>query len=201
MRQKIKVLLLTADPFPETALRLGREVKAIDNKIQKAGASARFDLRSHVEVEVQDIQDLLLRHRPQIVHFAGHGDGSGGIVVGDELGQPKKVARVGLDATFRALENPPRVIILNACGRLTANDPEDYVVDVMIEMNDEISDVSAIYFAESFYGALAADPRTTLRKVETAFKLGVARLKMEDRPDAMAPVLRIRPGVDPEALL
>jgi hypothetical protein len=68
-------------------------------------------------------------------------------------------------------------------------------VDVTIGMNDLISDDSAILFAEGFYGALAA--RET---VATAFDHGVARLKLEDRPDAMVPVLRIRPGVDPKTV-
>jgi CHAT domain-containing protein len=195
MREKIRVLLLAADPYTETRLRLEEEVRAIDGAIQQGSARARLELLPHLAVKVQDLQVLLLRHRPQIVHFAGHGDASGGIVVGDKFGQPKTVAREALDALFRVLANPPRVVVLNACGTLTAEDGDDCVVDVTIGMNNQIGDDSAIFFAEGFYGALAQ--RETVVK---AFEHGVVRLKLEGSPDAMMPVLRICPGVDPETL-
>jgi hypothetical protein len=192
MREKIKVLLLAADPFTETTLRLDEEVRAIDRAIQQGSARSRLALITHLAVRVWDLQAVLLRHQPQIVHFAGHGDVAGGIVVGDEFGQPKNVARDALNALFRVLANPPRVVVLNACGTLT-EDTDDHVVDVTIGMNNLIGDDSAIFFAESFYGALAARADVS---VAEAFDHGVVRLKLEGSPDAMMPVLRVRPGVD-----
>jgi hypothetical protein len=90
---------------------------------------------------------------------------------------------------------------LNACSTLTAEDTSANIVDVMIGMNDEISDDSAILFAAGFYGALAAVGPMKVAKVANAFAHGVLRLKLEGSPYAMVPVLRIRPGVDPEMLL
>jgi len=191
MREKIRVLLLAADPFTETRLRLEEEVRAIDGAIQQGSARDRLELLPHLAVRVRDLQAVLLRHRPQIVHFAGHGDVSGGIVVGDDFGQPKAVARDALNLLFRVLANPPRVVVLNACSTLTGENSDDNVVDVIIGMNNEIGDDSAIFFAEGFYGALAAG-----ETVAKAFEHGVVRLKLEGSPDAMMPVLRIRPGVD-----
>ena len=195
MREKIRVLLLAADPFAETRLRLEEEVRAIDGAIQRGSARDRLELLPHLAVRVRDLQAVLLRHRPQIVHFAGHGDVSGGIVVGDDFGQPKAVARDALNLLFRVLANPPRVVVLNACSTLTAENADDNVVDVIIGMNNEIGDDSAIFFAEGFYGALAEG-----ETVAKAFEHGVVRLKLEGSPDAMMPVLRIRPGVDPQTL-
>jgi CHAT domain-containing protein len=201
MRQKIKVLLLSADRSTGTRLRLDDEVRAINDAIQQGSARARLALLPHLAVRVRDLQPVLLRHEPQIVHFAGHGDDSGGIVVGDDFGQPKTVARDALNALFRALANRPRVVVLNACGTLTPEDADDCVVDVTIEMNNQIGDDSAIFFAEGFYGALAAAGPITVAKVANAFEHGVVRLKLEGSTDAMMPVLRICPGVDPESLL
>lgn len=195
MREKIRVLLLAADPFTETRLRLEEEVRAIDGAIQQGNGRDRLELLPHLAVRVRDLQAVLLRHRPHIVHFAGHGDVSGGIVVGDDFGQPKAVARDALNLLFRVLANPPRVVVLNACSTLTPENADDNVVDVIIGMNNEIGDDAAIFFAEGFYGALGEG-----ETVAKAFEHGVVRLKLEGSPDAMMPVLRIRPGVNPETL-
>jgi CHAT domain-containing protein len=195
MREKTRVLLLAADPFPETRLRLEKEVRAIDAAIQRGSARDELELVPHFAVRVQDLQAVLLRHRPQVVHFAGHGDFSGGIVLGDETDQPQNVDRNAINVLFGTLANPPRVVVLNACSTLTAEDTGGSVVDVTVGMNNRIGDSSAILFAEAFYGALAE--RETVAR---SFAHGVVRLQLERSPDATIPVLRIRAGVDPETI-
>ena len=66
----------------------------------------------------------------------------------------------------------------------------------MISMNRAISDVGAIKFAASFYGALAFG-----RSVKKAFDQGLARLKAEGISESETPELIVRAGVDPSALL
>jgi CHAT domain-containing protein len=195
MREKIGVLLLAADPFTDTKLRLDEEVRAIDGAIRQGSERDRFEVFSHLAVRVRDLQAVLLRYRPQIVHFAGHGDVSGGIVMGDDFGLPKTIARDKLNKLFRTLANRPRIVVLNACGTLTAEDTDDNGVDFIIGMNNEIGDDSAIFFAEGFYGALAAG-----ETVAKAFEHGVLRLELEGSSDAPMPVLRIRQGAGPATL-
>jgi hypothetical protein len=63
-------------------------------------------------------------------------------------------------------------------------------------MNRAISDVGAIKFAASFYGALAFG-----RSVKNAFEQGLARLRAERIADAETPELLLREGVDASKLV
>ena len=75
MRDRIRVLFLASDPFRDRApLRLDEEVRAIDHALRKGSARDRVELVSHFATRTRDLQDALMRHDPQIVHFAGHAD-------------------------------------------------------------------------------------------------------------------------------
>ena len=71
--QRVVILFLAANPSTTTRLRLDSEVRAIDQALRQANYRDQFDLRQHWAVRVADLQELLLRHQPHIVHFSGHG--------------------------------------------------------------------------------------------------------------------------------
>ncbi len=76
----IQVLFLTANPAGTTPLALDEEIRAIDAKIRGAEYRDRLELASHWAVRLDDLSGLLMRRRPDIVHFSGHGDPSGAAV-------------------------------------------------------------------------------------------------------------------------
>lgn len=190
MRDKIKVLFLAADPFQDRArLRLDEEVRAVDHAIRKGTAADRLILVSSFDTRIRDLQDALLRHQPQIVHFAGHGGESGVIYLGDAYGRPQPVGKEALARLFGILETPLRAVVLNACDTLSTVEVLRDVVDFAIGMNSPVADASAIVFAEAFYGALAMG-----QTVPKSFEYGVVQLDLESDPEAKTPVLRMRPG-------
>lgn len=73
----IKILFLAANPLDTDRLRLDEEFRAIDEALRKSAFRDHFDLLSHWAVRVDDLQELLLRHQPDIVHFSGHGQSTG----------------------------------------------------------------------------------------------------------------------------
>jgi hypothetical protein len=77
----LKILFLAANPADTERLQLDEEVRAFDKVLNSARYRNSFDLRSHWAVQVDDLQDLLLRYRPDIVHFSGHGSGNSEIVL------------------------------------------------------------------------------------------------------------------------
>jgi CHAT domain len=197
MPDKIKVLFLAADPFRDGApLRLDEEVRAVDLAIQRGRARDAVELVPHFATRVGDLQHALLRHEPQVVHFAGHGDAPGVIYLGDDGGNPKAVGKEALARLFGILKGSVRAVVLNGCDTLPTVEAIGEAVDFVIGMNRPISDESAIDFAEAFYGALAMG-----RSVLTAFELGKIRLQLDGSDEADVPVLRVRPGADPEARL
>ncbi|WP_325312330.1 CHAT domain-containing protein [Longimicrobium sp.] len=193
MMDKIKVLFLASDPFRDRApLRLDEEVRAMDHAIRKGSARDRVELVACFATRRRDLQDALLRHDPQIVHFAGHGGGTGVLYLGDEHGRPRPVGKEALAKLFGILRECIRVVFLNGCDTLPIVEALGEVVDYAIGMNRPLTDPSAVVFAQAFYGALAMG-----QTVQASFELAISQLELEGNVEAAIPVLRVRPGVDP----
>ena len=76
MNPKIKILVLAANPVNTSQLRLGEEVRSIQEELERAKYRDRFELISQWAVRVSDLSRALLDCKPQIVHFSGHGQGN-----------------------------------------------------------------------------------------------------------------------------
>ena len=197
MKDTVKVLFLASDPFRDRAsLRLDEEVRAIEHALRGGHARDGVELVSHFATRTRDLQDALLRHHPQVVHFAGHGEGTGVLYLGDEYGRPRPVGKEALAKLFGLLCDRVRVVILNGCDTRSTVEALGEVVDYAVGMNRPLTDPSAIVFARAFYGALAMG-----ETVRASFGLAVNQLELEENPEAATPVLRIRSGVDPAAAL
>lgn len=196
MREKIKVLFLAADPFRDGARReLDEEMRAIEHAVRQGSARDGLAFVAHFATRAVDVHAALLRHRPQIVHFAGQGDAPGVIYLGDEDGRPHPAGREALRGLFGGLGDSVRIVVLNGWDLGTVETLSESV-DYTIAMNTGAGDPTAIAFADAFYSALAMG-----RTVLAAFELGRSQLAMEGSPDALAPVRRIRRGVNLDATL
>jgi hypothetical protein len=156
MPGKIRVLFLLANPRNTSALRLGEEVRAIEEEIDKGSARDAFELIHHLAVQPRDLQRLLLKHQPHIVHFCGHGNSSTEeIVLEDDAGQSKPVSREALAALFRILKDNVKIIVLNACFSKAQAEALNQHIDYTIGMKKVIGDKMAVAFMGAFYQALA----------------------------------------------
>lgn len=197
MRKKIKVLFLAADPFrPGEPLRLDAEVRAIDDAIRRGSARDCVELVSQFATRRGDLQDALMRHDPQVVHFSGHGSARGVIFLGDEHGRAQPVGKEALGRLLGIRKDAVRVVVLNGCETLPTAEVLSEVVDYAIGMNGRIHDDSAARFAAAFYGALAMG-----QTLADSFAYGANQLELEDNPDAKLPVLCAREGIDKHAVL
>ena len=197
MGTRIKVLFLAADPFSQTApLQLGEEMRAIDHAIQRGSARDGLEFVAHFATRTRDLQSALLRHQPQVVHFAGHGDRPGGICLQDELGERRTVGRAALAALFRALDGGVRVVVLNGCHTLPVAAALTRSVDYAIGTRGRLRDDTAIAFAEAFYTALAFG-----KGVRQAFALATSQLRVDGSDEAGVPALRVRRGAAAGPLL
>jgi len=193
MRDTLTVLFLASDPFRDgAALRLDEEVRAIDRALREGHVRDRVELVAHFGTRTGDLGDALLRHDPQVVHFAGRGDDPCVLYLGDEHGQPRPVTKEALATLFGDLSEWIEVVMLNGCDTLPTVEVLSEVVDYAIGMDRPLGDASAIVFAQAFYGALAMG-----RTVKTSFELAVRQPEIEGSAGSTRPVLRIRPGVDP----
>jgi hypothetical protein len=188
----IKVLFLAANPSDTTRLKVAEEIRAINQALRLAEFRDKFDVEQQLAVRVTDLQEHLLRHKPDIVHFSGHGSESSEIVLEDNTGKRCPVSVDALRQLFSVLKDNIRCVVLNACF----TEPQALAIaehiDCVIGMSKEIGDSAAIAFATAFYQALGYG-----RDVKTAFDLGCVRIGIEHLDDQDVPRLLVRTGVDP----
>ena len=192
MSEKMKVLFLAADPANvHTRSRIDEEIRGIGQKIRVGTLRDRLELVSEWAVRVSDLQEVLLRHRPYIVHFSGHGSQTGGIILEDGAGNGKVINRKAFSELFRILKDNVQVVVLNACYAKSQAQLLTKTIDFTIGMDAIIEDNAAIVFSAYFYQALAFG-----RSVKEAFDLAVAQLSLEGIDGAQMPKLLVRKGAD-----
>jgi hypothetical protein len=94
-----------------------------------------------------------MRRRPDIVHFSGHGDPLGEIILLAADGTPKPVPAEALAGLFRVLKDNVRVVVFNACHSEPQAKAVVRVIDCAVGMSRAIDDDHAIAFAAEFYPA------------------------------------------------
>lgn len=187
---KMRILFLAANPIDTDHLRLGEEVRAIDERLRSAEHRV-FELVSHWAVRASDLSDFLLRYQPHIVHFSGHGSAAGNIILENHLGQAEPVPPQALTRLFRILKDNIRCVVLNACLSAEQAAAIAQEIDCVVGMTKEIGDDAAIRFASGFYRALGYG-----RTVLTAYELGCNEIGLFDLTDETTSVLFTKPGVD-----
>ena len=192
---KKKVLFLAANPEGTTAGDLDKQHREIRAGIRSAEYRDSLELITAFATRPDDLMQLLLEHKPHIVHFTGHGTSAQEIILEGNDGQPQAVSKEALLALFRALKDNIQLVLLIACYSEPQAKAITQVIDCTIGMDDAIRVDAAIVFSASFYRALGFG-----RSVREAFELGKAALLLEGIPGETTPQLLLRDGVDPSQL-
>ncbi|MEH2128596.1 CHAT domain-containing protein [Nostoc sp.] len=180
----IKILFLAANPLKTTHLKLDQESRSIDQALRKSEFRDKFEIIQHWAVRVSDLQEILLRHKPDIIHFSGHGSPSSEILLEDNSGNSHPVSVRALSQLFSVLKDNIRCVVLNACYSEAQAKAIAQHIDSVVGMSKAIKDDSAISFATSFYQALGYG-----RDVKTAFDLGCVQIDMENLDEQDTPQL------------
>lgn len=165
-------------------------MRLVEGAIQQARCRAAFKLVKQTDVQLDDLQGHLMRFQPHTVHFSGHGDGAGSIVVMED----RKPISPPIDALYNLLANlgeGVRLVVLNSCFSQPLAERLAEVVDCVIGTGQAIEDEAAIAFASALYGGLAYG-----KSLHTAFGLGVNALDLRRYPGSAAPRLLTRQGID-----
>jgi hypothetical protein len=181
---RIKILFLAANPTDTLRLRLDEESRAIDLALHQTEFGSRFEIKQHWAVRVTDIQSYLLRYKPAIVHFSGHGSASSEIILEDSSGSSRFISPRALSQLFSILKDNIRCVVLNACYSEQQALAIAEHIDCVIGMSKAIGDKAAISFAASFYQALGYG-----RDVKTAFDLGRVQIDLEGLNEQDTPKL------------
>ena len=172
---RVRALFLAANPPATTRLRLDEESRSIDQALQRGRHRDRFELATQWAVQLGDLQGHLLRYRPDIVHFSGHG-ADGALVLEDATGGPRTLQPADLRALLEQLGRNIRCVVLSACFTQPQAEEIARHIPCVIGTSRAISDTAAIGFATGFYEALAHG-----ENVRTAFELGGQRIALAER--------------------
>jgi tetratricopeptide (TPR) repeat protein len=181
--KKTKILFLAANPIDSDRLRLDEEINQIDKQLKMAQLRDSFELIQKWTLSPMELQQVLLDHNPDIVHFSGHGL-IDGIVLEGEDGKAKNVSTGALANIFKILAGNISCVVLNACyssnQALAINSHVPHVVGMKKAMPDD----AAIAFSVGFYKGIGAG-----KPVEVAFALGVNGIELEGCSGSDFPIL------------
>lgn len=193
--EKIKILFLAANPSGTGSLQLDEEHRAISQKIRQSEYRDNLELTSAWAVRPDDLLQALNEHRPNIVHFSGHGSTTGELICVDNAGNAKPISTNALKSLFDVLKDNIRLVVLNACYSKQQAEILKDVIGCVIGMNSAIGDQAAILFASSFYRAIAYG-----KSIDEAFRQGTVSLQLEGIPEEHTPELISSSMIDPSSI-
>jgi len=196
-RKHVDVLYLMANPIKKHSLRVDSEIKAVNAEIKRSKFRDNISLHQSPAADFDDILHGLNDHHPRIVHFSGHGDAVGLAMDGGGMKRVKTkfVTFDLLGKAFSATDNPPEVVVLNACKSAGARQALLRTAKAIIVMQNSVSDVAAVAFATKFYGAIASG-----QSLQAAFDQGQVAVEAVSLNEASTPQLVLAKGVSAKKL-
>lgn len=206
----IKVLLCAANPEVKS-LQLSAEQREIEERVERAERLVQktdpqrrhslFDFVILGSTRSRDLLRLLQLHRPQVLHFSGHGTKSGALLLDSDASFVAEehsrivVGKSSLCNLIREFSSDLRLVFLNACYSVTDALPLLHHVDCVIAMDGTIEDPAALTLAATFYEQCALGC-----SVARAFRLARAEasLLLANASAGQTPQLLVRSGIDAE---
>jgi hypothetical protein len=182
-----KILILAANPTDTSKLRLDEEVREIQAAHRKARNREDIQITSEWAVRVDDLRSAILYHKPNIIHFCGHGTGNDGLVLENKFGQKQFVSSDSLAGLFKLFKNDVECVVMNACYSEVQAEAIHEHINCVVGMNYKIGDKAAIEFATGFYDAL-----TNARNYQDSFEFGQNALDLKNIPESGIPQIKIR---------
>ena len=180
MTEQTKILFLAISPQDSTT-RLDKEVRGIEEKLNTIKLRNQFVLEQQWVVGVNEMQECLLRHNPNILHFSGRSKGQGGVNSGTDEG---KLPEEAIAELIGEIGHDIWCVLLSACYTENLGKAINKHVRYVVGMSHEISDIAAIEFSKSFYQGLGFD-----KSVEEAFNLGRNQIKLNNLGEEQIPKL------------
>jgi hypothetical protein len=193
----VTILFLAANPLATARLRLDQEARTVGEALRQAKERDRFVLAQQWAVRTTDMIDALFRHRPQIVHFCGHGSPDGRLIFENPSGEPVAVSSAALDILFSEVGGI-RCVVLNVCWSQRHAKVIAKSVDCVVGMAHSVSDAAAIDFVAGFYRTLGEGG-----SVQQAFELGRGQMAVSASGRAsekQTPKLLIKRGQTADAV-
>ncbi len=194
--EKITVLFLAANPAGTPQLSLDEEARAIQEKIRMSEYRDSIEFSTRWATRASDILQAINETNPTIIHFSGHGDEDGNLVLLNPDGSAKLVSKEAITMAMTTASDTIRLVVFNACfSEIQAMSVVENI-EAAIGMADSIPDDTAIVFAAQLYSSIGFG-----RSLRQSFNQAKAELLLEGIPGEHIPQLYCRDDVDPDELV
>ena len=106
-------------------------------------------------INIDELQRTLLNEAPQYLHFSGHGN-CDGIILLNNYDEAQLVETQPLADLFKLFASELQCIFLNSCYSVKQSEEISKHVKKVICMSREVPDDVAIHFATAFYKSIGA---------------------------------------------
>ncbi len=170
-----KLLIFAANPNRSGHRRVDREVRDIEEGLNRTRNRDEFEIIKQWAVRPRDLRRAVVEEAPYIVHFTGHGDGAAGLYFEDTTGNPQMVSHKALASLFKliAQRNQIECVFLNGCYSSVQAEAINQHVSYVVGVHQAVGNDAAIEFAVGFYDVIWAG-----ESVEFAFNSGKVAVDM-----------------------
>lgn len=170
----VKILILGTNPLGTHRLYLGEEVQEISRSLNQSPKRSHFQIEQEWALTMEELSQALLRHRPTIVHFCGHGDENGSVMLADSSGRVRSLPSDTLAEIFGlSVRDGLRCVVLNSCYSAQQGPAIASMVDFVVGTSGKIPDKAARAFSSGFYAGLGAG-----KSLPDAFQYGVLQIQL-----------------------
>jgi hypothetical protein len=202
---RVRVLVVAANPFGSSYLKLDHEVKTIQEALRRSRKRDNFVVEYRLAATPSELRRALLDLEPHVLHFSGHGSGKKGLLfVSDESAgaiyrsdtgevrssnsdQIRYVSAQPLANLLQLCEEHLECVVLNACYSDVQGNAISANIPFTIGMRDAVADRVAIKFSQGFYDAIGAG-----KGYEKAFAWGKVAIEFDLANGEAAKILVLR---------
>lgn len=193
----MRTLFVTASAAGSVSLSVDLEYVRVRASLQNINKTWSDQLRLSPATQLAQLGSELIDYKPAIVHFSGHCESDGSLILVDAIGEPCAAAPEAVARLLLAASGTIRMVVLNACYSAELARLLREKIQVVIGFETAISDSAALAFSPMFYRALAA-PDVTLQQ---AIEHGRAGMDAEGGHESDCLRVSTAPGTDPAALV
>ncbi len=170
----LTILYISANYDESQVLWTNKEFMAIKDTIEKSPYKKHIHLEPALALERHKIRELILKNRPQIVHFAGHGELDKGPLLQDDKYQKFLDLLSETISILGEFKDIIKLIIFNTCNSFKIAEGVAEFIECVIGTNKDINDKAAIGFSKGFYKIFGIN-----ESVENAFKNGLDKYALK----------------------
>ncbi|MFX0086045.1 MAG: GTP-binding protein [Candidatus Hodarchaeota archaeon] len=193
---RVLILYLHANPKDKDfrlPLDVNKEINKIREQIEKEKFDDKIESKNFGHLQFKNLPYYLRKYKPHIVHFTGHGEKDGQLILVNDRGRAKRIKLDNFVNAFKPHKERLHLIMLNACWSAIFAKALAKHIDCVIGWSTDVNQEVASNFSTHFFGGLAGG-----LSIQESYESARDLIDSEFYPKAIH--LERRDGVDPSTI-